>query len=207
MNDNISKALSKFKRKKISVFLLLITCLVGNAQNNCSLVYGDLSYLSPMITISVSIEFDTLFVVGYGTEKEFVEKMKQKFEEKKEGGGVKWENSWNEKRTAVFARRFKTLFYKYSELDSAASPQYHLIVRPTKLIPGFDDQEGTHYAFLSGEAYLVKTSEPHKRLAKIIFNNVRGEGIVADYTGSVRIGDAYAIAGRKVGRLVNQSMK
>ncbi len=130
-----------------------------------------------MITISVSIEFDTLFVVGYGTEKEFVEKMKQKFEEKKEGEGVKWENSWNEKRTVVFARRFKTLFYKYSELDSTASPQYRLIVRPTKLIPGFDDQEGTHYAYLSGEAYLVKTSEPHKRLAKIYLIMFEGKAL------------------------------
>ena len=64
--------------KRFSFFLMLFINLIFNAQKSCSLVYGDLCGLIGRVTISVTVEFDSLKVDGYGTEKEFVEKMKQK---------------------------------------------------------------------------------------------------------------------------------
>ena len=132
--------------------------------------------------------------------------MKQRFEENKKGGGAKWEANWNEKRSFWFGRRFKTLFYKYTELDTLAT-DFCFIVRPTKLHPGFDTEDETPFAFLSGEVYLIRIAEPKKTLAKLLFWNMRGEGVVSDPTSGLRIGDTYAVAGKNVGMFVKSSIR
>ncbi|PBQ33280.1 hypothetical protein CNR22_16360 [Sphingobacteriaceae bacterium] len=192
--------------KKFLVLVVSFLCTLSHAQKNVGLVYGDFNSLSDQTSIAVKIDFDSLKVAGYGNENEFVAKMKQRFEENKKGGGAKWEANWTEKRTFWFERRFKTLFYKYTELDSLAT-YYCFIVRPTKLHAGFDTDDETPSAFLSGEVYLIRIAEPNKILAKLFFRNMRGEGVVADPTGGLRIGDTFAVAGKQVGKFVKSSIR
>ncbi|SCC42967.1 hypothetical protein GA0116948_108113 [Chitinophaga costaii] len=187
--------------------LLAGSMAAGTQLQAQDLVKGDLKFLKGVKEITVTYNYDNLTVGKDGKEATYIKRRKTEKEAKTPGTGVAWEESWYNDRQVHYQPKFNELFSKYSDIkvseDSTA--KYIMEVHTTFIEVGYSVAVASGKAAVNLEIIFYDAADKKKVLSKIMLNDIEGgKGIFA--TG-IRIGEAYAKAGKVLGKFVAKKAK
>lgn len=106
--------------------------------------------------------------------------------------------------------QFKEEFEKQAgvTIDKNSSDKYTLIFKTTFVEPGYNIHISRKNAEIDGEAWIVETANPSNVIAKLSVENCPGRTFGGyDYDTGVRIQEAYAVAGKGLGKYLKKQLK
>ncbi|MDO9374407.1 MAG: hypothetical protein V4725_03860 [Bacteroidota bacterium] len=166
---------------------------------------GDLSVLKDQSAINFEFTYDDMAVGKFDTEKEYTDKKVEEYNKKEAGRGDNWVKSWVADRKQQFEPKFIELFTKASDMSESAKAKYTLIFKTHFTEPGFNIGITRKNAKISGDAILVETADKSKVIATISVENALGRTFGGyDFDTGGRIAEAYADAGKALGKFVKK---
>ena len=184
------------------MFAFLVTNL--NAQR-IKLTEVDFSSLKDESSINVEFTYDGMYVGKFSNEKDYTDKKKDEYNAKESGRGDSWLKSWVSDRTIRFQPKFNELFEEYSKKTVSPKAKYTLIFHTTSTEPGYNIYITRKNAEISGEVTIVETANRSKKLATISVERAPGRTFGGyDYDTGLRIAEAYACAGKKLGKFLGK---
>ncbi|MBO9151296.1 hypothetical protein ACFOTA_03695 [Chitinophaga sp. GCM10012297] len=168
---------------------------------------GSLVFLKDVSEMKVSFIYDKLRVGELGKEENYIKKKKKEKNDKEAGKGDEWEKSWYADREKRYHPKFIELFSKYAEikLDEGAASKYVMVVDTRFIEPGYNVGIKSAYAEIELEIAIYDTADLKKPVCKIRVD--REKGGKGQFDTGLRIGDAYAKAGKDFGKLVAKKAK
>ena len=196
---------------KISVFAALVGLLMSfnTTAQKVSLVDGNVAPLKGEKKVNIQFVYDGMGVGSFADEKDYVAKKKKEYNEKEPGRGDNWEKSWIGDRKNRFEPQFIELFSKHSGIIVGNYPdaKYTLVFKTTFTEPGFNIYIARKNASVNGIATVVETSSK-KQLAEYRVNKAPGRTFGGyDYDSGTRVQEAYATAGKGLGKTIGGSLK
>jgi hypothetical protein len=142
-------------------------------------------------------------------EKAYITEKKSKLNEKEPGRGEKWEKAWFDDRKNLFEPQFRELFAKHSGMSTTdESSTYKMIFRTTRTEPGFNVGVVRRPAFIDAEVLIVEAANPDKVIARIEIRNSPGrDAWGVDFETGARLQEAYAKAGKSLGKFIADRVK
>lgn len=168
---------------------------------------GTLAFLKGVPEINVSFVYDKLRVGEMGKEAAYIKKKKTEKEAKEAGTGEAWEKSWYADREKRYHPKFIELFTKYADikLGENVASQYVMVIDTRFIEPGYNVGISSGYAEIELEIAICDTANLKKPICKIRVD--REKGGKGQFDTGMRIGDAYAKAGKDLGKLVAKQIK
>ena len=189
--------------KKFILIPLLLLASISYAQK-IRLFYGDLKALKGVRSFNVEFTYDNMTVGKDLTEQQYITDKKAKLNEKEAGRGDSWEIAWVNDRKDRFEPQFRELFAKHSEMSAVdENAEYTLIFKTTRTEPGWNVGVMRAAAFIDAEIWIVETKNPNKVVAKILATKAPGRDAMGfDYETGARLQEAYAKAGKSLGKFL-----
>lgn len=196
---------------KINKWLLFAALILGAVSvlsaQKVKLIDGDLSPLKSEKSIVLAFSYDPMKVGKFDTDADYVSSRKQDLNSKEPGRGDTWANSWVADRASRFEPKFTELYEKYSVLAPARQAKYTLIFKTTFTEPGWNVGVMKKSALIDGEVWIVETANKDHAIAKISVMKAPGRTFWgSDYDTGVRIEEAYAAAGKAVGKFLKDKL-
>ncbi|MBC7887778.1 MAG: hypothetical protein H7Z13_07795 [Ferruginibacter sp.] len=183
-------------------FALLTASLISDAQK-LKLTDGDLSALKTETSINFEFTYDHMSVGKFDTEQEYLEKKTAEYNKKEAGRGDNWAKSWVSDRQSRFEPKFIELFTKASEMSESKTAKYTIIFKTKSTEPGYNIVISRKNAKIDAEAVIVETANKKKVIATISVDNALGRTFGGyDYDTGQRISEAYADAGKALGKFI-----
>ncbi len=196
----------KNSRWFLLIALVLTSVSVLNAQK-IKLIDGDLSPLKSEKSITLAFSYDNMKVGRFNRDEDYINSRTEDLNKKETGRGDSWAKSWVADRNARFEPKFTELYEKYSVLAPNQNAKYTLIFKTTFTEPGFNVGVMKKNALIDGEAWIVETANPSHVIAKISVMKSPGRTFWgSDYDTGVRIEEAYAAAGKAVGKFLKDKL-
>lgn len=187
----------------LSCSLILMT-FAGNAQK-LKLVSGDLSPLKNETSINIEFTYDNMSVGKFKTEQEYLDKKTAEYNKKESGRGDNWVKSWIADRQNRFEPKFIELFTKHSDMNESKKAKYTLIFKTTSTEPGYNIVISRKNAQIDATVLIVETANRNNVIATISLDNALGRTFGGyDYDTGERIAEAYADAGKALGKYVKK---
>ncbi len=199
--------------KKTYILLLLSAFFVVSntaVAQKVKLKSGKLSMLSGVKELNVQYDYSEMSVGKFSDEADYIKKKKEDYNKKEAGKGDSWEKAWVADRENRFEPQFEELFNKTSgiKVGDLSDAKYTLIFKTTFTEPGYNIHISRKNASINGEAYIVETANPDKILAKITVDKCPGRTFGGyDYDSGTRIQEAYAVAGKGLGKFIKKEAK
>ncbi|HEY0274357.1 MAG TPA: hypothetical protein VGC22_14285 [Chitinophaga sp.] len=186
--------------------IMLLACFTSAALGQkLKVTEGDLAVLKGQKAINTQFTYDNMSVGKFPKEEDYIKSKTEDYNKKEPGRGDTWAKGWVSDRVGRFEPQFNELFTKASGLQSGTQKdaKYTLIFHTTSTEPGFNVGVWRKNASIDGEAIIVETADPSKVVARITVENAPGRVFMGnDYDTGERIQEAYAMAGRSIGRLI-----
>ncbi len=186
--------------------LLVFTAMQPAAAQSVRLKEGSLDMLKSAPRMNVAYDYSQMGVGKFDTEGEYIAQKKAEYNKKETGKGDGWEKAWKADRKNRFQPQFEELFNKYAgklSIGDYPSAQYTLIFKTTYTEPGFNVYVTRKNAVINGEVWIVETTNPDKAVAKITVMKSPGRTFGGnDYDTGERIQEAYAAAGKALGKFL-----
>lgn len=196
------------------IFYLLIvtafTCSYTTYAQKVKLLEGKLDVLQSEEKLNLEYDYSDMGVGKFAKEEEYIAKKKEDYNKKEPGRGEQWENSWKADRKNRFQPQFEELFSKHSGLAAGDIPtaRYTLIFKTKFTEPGYNVYVSRMNAEIDGEALLVETADHSKVIARMSVLNCPGRTFGGnDYDTGLRIQEAYAVAGKGLGKFFKDKLK
>ncbi len=196
---------------KISVITVLVGLIISfnTVAQKVSLVDGSVAPLKGEKKVNIQFDYDGMGVGSFADEKDYVAKKKKEYNEKEPGRGDTWEKSWIGDRKNRFEPQFVELFSKHSNLIVGNYPdaKYTLVFKTTFTEPGFNIYIARKNATINGVATIVETTSK-KVIAEYRVNKAPGRTFGGqDYDSGTRVQEAYATAGKGLGKTIAGALK
>ena len=193
------------KKTILFLSLLLATTLYCNSSNaqKVKLVEGNLSALNGPTELNIQYDYSQMGVGKFKDEKDYLSKKSEEYNKKEDGKGDKWVQDWKNDRKERFEPKFEGLFNKSSKYKVGKAPnaKYTMIVKTTFTEPGYNVYVTRKNAMINAEAWIVETANPSKVIAKYTIMKSPGRTFGGyDFDTGVRIQEAYAAAGKALGK-------
>ncbi|MEO6548358.1 MAG: hypothetical protein ABIN94_10175 [Ferruginibacter sp.] len=193
---------------------MMITCIAlitiqwvslsANAQK-LKVTQGDISPLKNESSINFEFTYDNMSVGKFDTEKEYLEKKTEEYNKKEAGRGDNWAKSWVNDRKSYFEPKFIELFTKASDMSESKKSKYTIIFKTKFTEPGFNIGIVRKNAKVNADAVIVETADKSKVVAIISVENALGRTFGGyDFDTGQRIAEAYADAGKALGKYVKK---
>jgi hypothetical protein len=196
--------------KKVLLFLTLMLSLAEFTRaQKMKLASGNLAPLAKEKSIKIEFTYENMRVGKFDKESDYVSKRTKDFNEKESGRGDGWAQSWVNDRDARFEPKFRELYQKYSgmETDVSTSSTYTIILHTTFTEPGWNVGVMRAYAQINAVATIVETADPSKKIAEITIDKALGRDFWgADFDTGMRIQEAYADAGKALGKFIKNKI-
>jgi len=188
-------------------FLFFIAISFHGLAQKIKLTEGNVSALKGQNSVNLEFMYDHVSVGKYPNEKDYIDKKKGDYNGKEPGKGDKWEKDWYGDRKGRFEPRFTESFI-LGGLSAKPDAQYTIVFNTVSIEPGFNIGIARRYAFIDGTAVLVATNDKSKVLAKFTIDNAPGRTYGGyDFDTGLRIQEAYATAGKGLGRFIAKNLK
>ena len=186
------------------LFVTFVATITTNAQR-VKLADGKLDFLKSESGINVEFTYDNMSVGKFSKEDDYIASKKEEYNKKEPGRGDGWAKSWVNDREARYQPRFNELFQKYGELGIKKDAKYTMIFHTTFTEPGYNVGVWKKNAEISAEILIVETANRGTVLAKITVQNSPGRSFWGnDYDTGERLAEAYATAGKAVGKFMKK---
>lgn len=201
--------------KMKSLHTIVITAALAAASftaqaQKIKVLSGSIDKLKGVENINLEYDYSKMGVGKFATEAEYLEKKKADYNAKEAGKGDEWEKSWVADRKNRFEPQFEELFGKFSGMTAGNIPEakYTLIFKTTFTEPGFNIYVTRKNAEIDGEAIIVETANREKVVARLSVLNNPGRTFGGnDYDTGTRIQEAYAMAGKGLGKYLKSKLK
>lgn len=188
---------------------LAVTTLSASAMK-VKVKQGDLKVLKGTTEFNIQYDYSNMTVTTKNLEEgAFVKEKKADLNDKESGRGEKWATSWITDRQSRFEPQYKEEFEKQSDLKlvNNASVKYTMILHTTHTETGFNIGITSRPAYIDAEVRIVETANPSNVVAVIMVDNSPGRmAFGMDFDTGERLKEAYAKAGKEVGKLVSKKM-
>lgn len=192
----------KFLINSAAIVTLLCFSMATMAQR-LKLQEGDLAGLKSETSINFEFTYDNMSVGKFDTEKEYLEKKTAEYNKKEAGRGDNWAKSWAADRQSRFEPKFRELFTKESGMSESKTAKYTIIFKTKSTEPGYNIVISRKNAQIDADAVIVETANKSKVIALISVDNALGRTFGGyDYDTGLRIGEAYADAGKALGKYI-----
>ena len=192
---------------KYLMTIALLVFSISSFSQKIKLLGGSLEPLRDQSSINFKFLYDSM-VVGKERvkEPEYVKMKIEKLNKQETGLGDRWQKAWVNNRQQKFEPKFIQLFEKYSNLESNVESKYTLIFHTLRIEPGWAGFEFIRKsARVDAAVYIVETANPANIIAKLSVKNAPGQGLLwFDYITDFRIQEAYAKAGKEMGKLIQE---
>jgi hypothetical protein len=181
-----------------SVLLVVSTSAVAQKMN---LVSGSLKEFKDVASFDIKFTYDSM-IIGRGVpEKEYLDKIKNRWEVREPGKGQAFEKMWFESRAKLYEPAFIRNFEDYSlKKLNDENAKYTLLLKTTRTEGGFDFGVHGKEAIIAGELLIVESADNNKVKAKIVFYDGRGSNNTGgDFNMDSRIKSAYNGTGKWLG--------
>lgn len=192
--------------KNCTLIASLLFLSIGTMAQKLKLTDGDLSVLKEEAALNFQFTYDNMSVGKFDDEKDYVEKKTAEYNKKEAGKGDSWAKSWVNDRQQRFEPKFIELFTKASGMSESKTAKYTLVFKTTSTEPGYNIVISRKNAKIDAIVDVVETANPKKVIATISVDNALGRTFGGyDYDTGLRIGEAYADAGKALGNFVRKS--
>ncbi|MEO6732512.1 MAG: hypothetical protein ABIN01_14935 [Ferruginibacter sp.] len=192
----------KFLITGAAILTLLSLPAMLKAQK-LKLTDGDLALLKDETTMNFEFTYDNMAVGKFDAEKDYIEKKTEEYNKKEPGRGDNWAKSWVSDRQARFEPKFIELFTKSSGMSESKTAKYTLIFKTKFTEPGYNIYISRKNAKIDADAVIVETANKKKVIATISVDNALGRTFGGyDYDTGLRISEAYADAGKALGKYI-----
>jgi len=143
----------------------------------------------------------------FDDETDYLNKKREAYNKKEEGKGDQWVKDWKSDRKERFEPKFEDLFNKHSKYQVGNFPnaKYTMILKTTFTEPGYNVYVTRKNAMINAEALIVETANPENVVAKITIMKNPGRTFGGyDFDTGVRIQEAYAAAGKALGKFMKK---
>lgn len=199
------------KRFYVVALLGVMLAIAGSSYaQKVKVLSGKLNVLKGVERLNLQYDYSKMGVGKFSDEADYVAKKKKDYNEKEAGRGDEWEKAWIADRKNRFEPQFEELFTKYSDITAGDIPEakYTLIFKTKFTEPGYNIYIQRKNAEIDGEAVIVETANPDKILARISVLNCPGRTVGGnDYDTGTRIQEAYAAAGKGLGKFIKKQLK
>lgn len=164
---------------------------------------GDLSVLKNETAINIEFTYDGMSVGKFDSEKDYLDKKTEEYNKKEPGRGDSWAKSWVADRASRFEPKFNELFMESSGMSIKKDAKYTLIFKTTSTEPGYNIVIKRKNAEIDAEVWIVETANRKNRIATLTVSNAPGRMFGGyDYDTGSRIAEAYAVAGKRLGKYI-----
>ncbi|MGC4038894.1 MAG: hypothetical protein QM764_23250 [Chitinophagaceae bacterium] len=190
------------KPSKISLLsLAMIALSITSFSQKIRVKDGDKNVLKNESTINIEFTFDNLAVGKFDKEQDYIDTKKAEYNKKEPGRGDTWAKRWKDDQENKFPPDFKALFEKTSGMTISKDAKLTMIVHTVGIEPGFNVGVMRRNANIDVEVLIVETANKDKVLLKLSVDNSPGRTFMGnDYDTGERISEAYAKAGKEVGK-------
>lgn len=169
------------------------------------LTTGDLSLLKNETAINLEFTYDNMSVGKFKNEQDYLDKKTAEYNKKEPGRGDNWAKSWANDRQARFEPKFIELFTKHSDMNESKKAKYTLIFKTTSTEPGYNIVISRKNAQIDAIVEIVETADRSKVIAILTLDNALGRTFGGyDYDTGLRISEAYADAGKALGKFIKK---
>ncbi|MEJ7914401.1 MAG: hypothetical protein WKF70_14695 [Chitinophagaceae bacterium] len=191
-----------------AAFLLMVVFQADTIAQRIKILEGTLSALKTEKAINVEFTYEDMKVGKFDKEADYVAKKKEEYNKKEATRGDAWAQNWQNDRDAKFEPKFNELFEKNSDISAGKQKDatYTLIFKTSFTEPGFNIAITRKNAEINGEAWIVETANKANVIAKIAVEHAQGRTFGGfDFDTGGRIAEAYADAGKALGKFVKSN--
>ncbi len=200
--------------KSLKLIIAGVALLLSGATNAQKWSEGkDLSYLKGQKDVAFQFVYDNLTVGKKGkAEADYVAEKVAENNKKEAGKGDAWAKAWVEGRQKTYEPKFEELFNKsagdkISGNRKNTTAKYTIIIRTTRIEPGFNVGVMKQAAFCDFEITIVETANPSKILSKgVLLNQPGSQAMGYDFDVSSRVQECYAKAGKTLGKTLSKAV-
>ncbi|MBK8609637.1 MAG: hypothetical protein IPL84_06760 [Chitinophagaceae bacterium] len=190
--------------KKLLSLMTLLAFTFGSLNTTAQRVKntsGNKDILKSETDINIEFNYDDISVGKYKNEQEYITAKTDEYNKKEAGKGDTWAASWKRDKEARFEPKFIDLFKEQSGMNIVTSAKYTLIFKTTSIEPGWNIGISRKNAEIDAEVWIVETANKSNKLATFTINNVPGGTAFGyDFDTGTRIAEAYAKAGKSIGK-------
>lgn len=183
--------------------LLLVACLFGlqTKAQKVKTTSGSDDILKSESALNIEFNYDNITVGKYKNEQDYITAKTEEYNKKEAGKGDSWAASWKNDREARYEPKFIELFKLSSGMSIVTSAKYTMIVKTISIEPGWNIGISRKNAEIDLEIWIVETANKSSKLASFTINNVPGGTAFGyDFDTGLRISEAYAKAGKSLGK-------
>ena len=169
---------------------------------------GNVKALSGVTAIKIEYDYSNLAVGKFDVENEYIEKKVAELNEDEAGTGDSWKEKWFADRPERFEPKFEELFTKYAaNIESGQDVNSDVVmnVHTTFIEPGFNVGVARRPAYIDLEVTFHKGGEQ-----VVVISMLKSPGSDAmgfDFDTGYRISEAYAKAGKALGKYLTKNLK
>lgn len=170
---------------------------------------GNLDFLKGVEVLNVEYDYDNMGVGKYDKEADYVADKVSDYNAKEPGRGDSWKQSWVADREERFEPKFEELINKFLEKNNVSvgghpDANYTLVLKTTFTEPGFNVGVARKNASINCEAVFISTDNGEELATITIMNSPGRGGMGYDFDSGFRIQEAYAKAGKELGRFLSK---
>lgn len=197
------------KRKILMSVTLLFIGLNVLAQRATEFKKADYSFLKGVKKINVVFDYEGMTVGKNQTEADYVAETVAEKNEKKAGEGDEWKEAWEKGKLSMYEPGFILMLNKTAKKAGLVSSQgddaeMTIIVKITRLEPGFYSYAVNRNAAVDLVLSFVKTANKEEIVSQVIMTNIQGN---ENMSVSGRVYGAFATAGSYLGKYIAKGLK
>lgn len=186
------------------MIILMATPLFGQ---KIKVVSGDLNNLQGITELRIEYDYSDLGVGKFDVEADYIDKKVKELNEDEPGSGDSWKEKWFEDRSLKFEPKFEELLSEYAPFIKSGQDvqaEITLIVHTTFIEPGFNVGVSRKPALINLELTFLKGDEE-----LVVISMLKSPGNAAmgfDFDTGYRISEAYAKAGKSLGKYLTKGL-
>ncbi len=165
-------------------------------------------FLRGQSKLDVKFDYSNLSVGSFGNEEDYIEEKVEEKNKQEPGSGEEWLKEWKGNREKRYEPEFLKMLNKSIVSDKGLragkdqdDAEYLMIVKTTYMDGGFNVGVVRQNAKINLDITFVAKDDPNDVLAQLKMIEVPGRGAMGyDFTTGVRITEAYALAGKELGK-------
>ncbi len=184
-----------------AVLMLAFFSMNVNAQK-IKTIEGSVDVLKNETSINIEFTYENMSVGKFDKEADYIKAKTEEYNKKEPGRGDAWAASWISDRASRYEPRFISEFQEATKMTVKKDSKYTLVFKTTSTEPGYNIVISRKNAEIDAEVTIIETATKVK-IATLTVKNAPGRIYGGyDYDTGVRITEAYAVSGKRLGKYI-----
>ncbi len=199
--------------KKQLMLIAVLLCTTLMFSQKVKVTQGDFKNLKGITAYNLEFDYSNLSIPKYKSEDEFLEDKMAKRDEKEEGKGENFKESWFNDRPNRYEPKFIESFNKRFDdgevkVGKDIDAEYTMKVHTTMMYAGYNVGVVRQNSKIEATISVYKTGDPNNVIFSADYTKVEGNGAFGmDYDSGYRISEAYAKLAKELAANIQKKAK